>query len=44
LPQAIEKDEKFYQLIALVEALRVGRKREKEMAIVALKNLILNGE
>jgi len=44
LPEAIEKDEKFYQLIALVDALRVGRKREKEMAIVALKKLILNGE
>ena len=44
LPQAIEKDEKFYQLIALVDALRVGRKREKEMAIEALKKLILNGE
>lgn len=44
LPEAVEKDGKFYQLIALVDALRVGRKREKEMAIVALKNLILNGE
>jgi biotin operon repressor len=44
LPEAIDKDEKFYQLITLVDALRVGRKREKELAIEELKNLILNGK
>lgn len=44
VPDAIENDDKLYTLLALVDALRVGRKREKELAITALRKFILNGE
>jgi len=44
VPHAIEIDEKFYALIALVDALRVGQKREKELALAELKKRILHGE
>jgi len=44
VPQAVLKDEKLHALLALVDAIRVGRAREKEMAITELKNRILNGE
>lgn len=37
VPEAALKDEKLYELLALVDALRVGRAREKELAITALK-------
>ena len=42
--EAAEKDEKLYELLALVDALRVGRAREKKLAIQELKKRILNGE
>jgi hypothetical protein len=41
---AVQKDPKLHELLALVDALRVGRSREKEMAITELKNRILNGK
>lgn len=41
---AVQTDPKLHELLALVDALRVGRAREKEMAIAELKNRILNGE
>jgi len=41
---AIKKDVKLYELLALVDAIRVGRAREKEMAIQQLKKRIVNGE
>ncbi len=41
---AIEKDEKLYQLLALVDAMRVGKSREKELAKTALEAVLLNGE
>jgi DNA-binding Lrp family transcriptional regulator len=41
---AIKYDEKLYQLLALVDALRVGRAREKELALNELKKRILYGE
>ena len=41
---AVEKDENLYELLALVDAIRVGRVREKELAISELKKRILNGE
>jgi hypothetical protein len=44
VPEAALKDEKLYELLALVDALRVGRAREKELAIMELKKRIENGE
>jgi hypothetical protein len=41
---AVQNDPKLYELLALVDALRVGRAREKEIAIVELQKRILNGE
>ncbi len=41
---AVQNDQKLYELLALVEAVRVGRAREKELAINELKSRILNGE
>lgn len=38
---AVKKDDKLYELLALVDAIRVGRAREKEMAIKELKSRIL---
>ena len=40
VPQAALEDEKFYALLALADALRVGRTREKNMAIKELKKRI----
>jgi len=42
--EAVQKDEKLYELLALVDAIRVGRAREKEIAIEELKFRILDGE
>ena len=39
-PEAALKDENFYILMALVDALRVGRAREKELALQELKQRI----
>jgi len=44
VPEAALKDEVFYALMALVDALRVGRAREKELAIKELKKRILDGK
>ena len=41
---AIKIDSKLHELLALVDALRVGKAREKELAIAELKKRILNGE
>ncbi len=40
--EAIRNDEKLYQLLALADALRVGRARERELAVKELKQRILN--
>ncbi len=40
VPEAALKDETFYILMALVDVLRVGRVREKELAIQELKQRI----
>jgi len=42
--EAVKGDEKFYQLLALADALRVGKARDKELAISELKKMVLNGE
>jgi hypothetical protein len=41
---ASQKDSKLYEMLALVDALRVGRAREKEIAIKELRKRILDGE
>ncbi len=40
--KAIENDKRLYELLALVDALRVGRAREKALAIEALEKRIIN--
>ena len=42
--EAVQKDEVLHELLALVDAIRVGRAREKEMAIKELKNRILEND
>jgi hypothetical protein len=44
VPEAALKDFKLYELLALVDALRVGKAREKELAIAHLKQIILHGK
>jgi hypothetical protein len=41
---AVQNDPKLHELLALVDALRVGKAREKELAITELKKRILDGE
>ena len=38
--EAVQKDEKLYELLALVDAIRVGKAREKEIAINELRTRI----
>ncbi|MCB2206019.1 hypothetical protein KQI65_14855 [bacterium] len=40
VPQAARDDARLYELLSLVDALRVGRAREKNLAIQELKNRI----
>ncbi len=44
VPEAALKNENLHELLALVDALRVGRAREKEMAVVELKKRLGLGE
>lgn len=44
VPEAALKDEKLHELLALVDALRVGRAREREMAVNELKKRLDLGE
>lgn len=44
VPKAVEKDQNLYELLALVDALRVGKAREKEIAIKELKTRIVNAK
>ncbi len=44
ITKAVRKDPKFYELLALVDALRVGRAREREIAVKELKTRILDGK
>ena len=41
VPQAIDLDKNLYEILALIDALRVGRVREKNMALELLKQRIL---
>jgi hypothetical protein len=44
VPEAALKDNDLYELLALVDAIRVGRAREKEIAINELKKRLQIGE
>ncbi len=44
VPEAALRDEKLHELLALVDALRVGRAREREIAIIELKKQLQIGE
>ena len=41
---AIKTDALLYELLALVDAVRTGRAREKELAITELRKRLVNGE
>jgi hypothetical protein len=41
---AVKLDAFLHELLALTDSLRVGRAREKELAITELRNRITNGE
>lgn len=40
VPKAVKNDLKLYELLALVDAIRIGRAREKNLAAKELENLI----
>jgi len=40
VPEAVTKDEEFYHLLVIVDTLRMGRMREREIAIVELDKAI----
>jgi hypothetical protein len=42
--EAVQKDKELHELLALVDAIRVGKAREKELAINELQNRILHGK
>jgi hypothetical protein len=44
VPEAALKDEKLHELLALADALRVGRVRERELAVVELNKRLGLGE
>lgn len=44
VPEAALKDDKLHELLALVDALRVGRARERELAVKELKKRLELGE
>lgn len=41
IPDAARKDKKFHELLALVDAVRVGRARERNLAVSELRKRIL---
>lgn len=41
---AVQEDSKLYELLALADALRIGRTRERELALKELKSAILHEE
>ena len=42
LIQAVKTDERFYQLLALTDVIRIGRVRERKTAIEELRKQILH--
>ena len=43
LPKACQKDEQLYKLLASIDILRVGKVRERELALKELTKEILHG-
>jgi hypothetical protein len=44
IPEAAEQDDKLYEMLALTDSLRMGRARERDLAVMELKKRILHGE
>ena len=44
VPDAAAMDVKLYEMLSLTDALRIGRARERDLAIIELKKRILHGE
>lgn len=44
VPSAALRDAELHELLAMVDAIRVGRSRERTMAIDELKNWVVNGK
>ena len=44
VPEAASMDSKLYEMLALIDAFRVGRAREKNIGIIELKKRIIGGE
>ena len=44
VPEAAEQDKELYMLLALTDALRVGKAREKELALKLLKERLVYGK
>ena len=44
LIEAVQNDNELYEMLALVDALRVGRAREKQVAIQELEERFFNGK
>lgn len=44
MPEAVRKDKNLYELLALVDAIRLGRVREQDMAILELDKRIIDNE
>ena len=44
VPDAAAVDVKLYEMLSLTDALRIGRARERDLAIIELKKRILHGE
>ena len=42
VPQAVLEDELLYKLLSSIDILKVGRSRDKKMALEQLKMIILN--
>ena len=44
VPKVVEDDDELYQLLVLVDALRIGKVREREIAIIELEKRLNNYE
>jgi DNA-binding transcriptional ArsR family regulator len=44
IPKIIQTDENLYELLALIDAIRIGKAREREIAIEELKFRLLDGK
>ena len=42
VPEAVQKDQRLYEYLALVDAIRLGKQRESNLAVERLKQRLLN--